>query len=131
MSEEVDHSEENVGSNPTPGASFVALARERHTSLGFETEASVKHGAVQYRLEYMAFRGQVNRVTHPWSLGVRKSGSVRLNTSDKPEGTRLQIQFGAEENRLAPGAATGEWSNWGKSPKKRSQNKYYYEQALV
>jgi hypothetical protein len=34
------------------------------------------------------------------SLGVRKSGSAHLNTSDKPEGAGLQIQFYKYNNML-------------------------------
>jgi hypothetical protein len=37
------------------------------------------------------FHGLVSQVTSLWSHGVRKSGSVRLNTSDKPEDARLTI----------------------------------------
>ncbi len=47
VSEEVDHSEENIGSNPTPGASFVALARERHIDAEFESQVNVKQMWVQ------------------------------------------------------------------------------------
>jgi hypothetical protein len=72
---------------------------------GFETGHSVEQMWVQLPASRKARADWLPLAEYPKrhafaSLGVRKSGSERLNTSDKPEGAGLQIQFYKYNNML-------------------------------